>query len=64
LVKEGFLTKYLDNEPEKEKKAGGVIEKTNHEAPILGDFNTIAEGFSGGGILTFGRKRYSRAVMT
>jgi len=58
-----FLSRYLDDEAEKRKKEN-LVDTTNHEAPILGDFNTIAGGFSRGGTSASSRKSYARAVMT
>jgi len=40
------------------------LDTTDHEIPILGDFNTIAGGFTGGGPTKSARKRYTRCVMT
>jgi len=35
-----------------------------HETPVLGDFNTIAGGFAGGGQTSSAWKRYVRSIMT
>jgi len=61
-VKEGFLSRYLDDEAEKGKKEN-FVDATNHETPILGDFNTIVRGFSKGGTSASSRKHYVRAIM-
>jgi len=57
------LTKYLKVSQE-ELKRETTPQELKHEPPILGDLNTIAGGFSGGGCLASSRKRYARAVMS
>ena len=63
LVKEGFMTRYLEDDQEKEHKGEDVMKGWSFETPILGDFNTIAGGFSGGGSSASSCKCYSQAVM-
>jgi len=63
LVKEGFLTKYLEVGQEEPKGETTSSEQTL-ETPILGDLNTIAGGFSVGGSSTSKCKRYAQAVMS
>jgi len=48
LVKEGFLTRYLEDD-QQEPEGEATTQELNHEVSILGDLNTIAGGFSGGG---------------
>jgi len=33
-------------------------------SPVVGDMNTIAGGFAGGGVTSASKKRYARSVMT
>lgn len=40
-----------------------LSDNTTHEIPILGDFNTISNGFAGGGTTKSARKRYARSIM-
>ena len=53
MVKEGFLTKYLENNQE-----------LNHEALVLRDLNTIVGGFSGVDASASNQKCYSQVVMS
>jgi len=63
LVKEGFLAKYL-RDPKTDYKDESQAREHNHKTPLLGDFNTITSGFSQGGSLMSGWKRYSRSVLS
>jgi len=59
IVEIGHLKQYIQTK-EKEVSSRGTTPKDNdHVTPILGDFNTIAGGFSGGGTSAASRKRYS-----
>jgi len=49
LPRRGILLKYVSSEDREDMD----------EIPILGDFNTIAGGFAGGGPTKFARKRYA-----
>jgi len=63
LANRGLLTKFMKTDAE-EKSSEVRTAPDIHETPILGDFNTIAGGFSGGGQTSSARKRYARSVMT
>jgi len=63
LVKEGFLTKYIENGLEEPNGEAAPQEKS-HEASVLGDLNTIAGVFSERGSSTSNRKCYSQAMMS
>jgi len=56
LLAKGLMKKYMGD-----NKEGGKIEMPkaieHHEVHILGDFNTIAKGFAGGGRTCSSRKR-------
>jgi len=67
LARRGMIQRYVSQEspraeterPQHQKQTG-----ESHEIPILGDFNTIAGGFAGGGPTKSSRKRYARSIMT
>ena len=65
LARRGLIQNYL--KPENNRKVAtsqnGSLTGEQHETPILGDFNTIAGGFAGGGTTRSGRKRYARSIM-
>jgi len=63
LVKEGFVTEYLEVSQEG-SKAKTISSEQKHEASVLGELTTIAGGFYGGGSSTSKRKRYARVVMS
>jgi len=50
----------MEKDDEQMKKPSAAEDR---EIPILGNFNTIAGGFSGGGLTHASRKRYVRSVM-
>ena len=64
LVEKGFLKKYLQIRYKGEGTRTTALKGHDHESPILGYFNTIVGGFSGGGIMTTSQKRYSRVIPT
>lgn len=55
------MEKYL----KEKKKNEDVVKKTNddHEIPVLGDFNTIVEGFASGVTIRLTKKRCVMNVM-
>jgi len=59
------MSKYIKDDLPKTEPAKSSLKPTqgSHEIPILGDFNTIAEGFAGGGSTRSARKRYARSVI-
>lgn len=63
LVKEGFLAKYIQD-LEINRKGEDQSRERNHETLILGDFNIIVGGFSGGCSSSSGRKCYLRSVLS
>lgn len=67
LACRGILKKYVKVEQHEVKKTHQSTHSDTsddpHETPILGEFNTITEGFSGGGASKSARKRYARSVM-
>jgi len=66
LARRGLVDKYIKNDDTKMKPAGQFSKEVAgpHEIPVLGDFNTIAGGFAGGGPTKSARKRYAWSVMS
>lgn len=48
---------------QKDEAQGDTVVEQN-ERPPMGDLNTIARGFAGGGVTNSTRKRYSRVLVT
>jgi len=63
LANRGLLAKFMKSGAD-EKSPEIRMAPDIHETPILGDFNTIAGGFAGGGSTSSARKRYVRSVIT
>lgn len=72
FVKRGLLQILKDDGEEADKIGLEVVKdaekgegrkKEEHEKPTMGDLNTIAGGFLGGGVSNVDRKRYARSVM-
>ena len=61
LVKSGFLKDYLA-EPTTTMALPEPAEDQAHEMPVLGEVNTIAGGFSGGGPTASQRRKYAGGV--
>ena len=62
LVKEFLLTEYLEVD-QKGLHMEAASSDQRHEAPVLGEMNTIAGGFFGGRSSASKSKRYARFVM-
>ena len=65
LARRGLMSKYIKDDQSKvepTQSSPNPIQES-HEIPILGDFNTIAGGFAGGGSTRSARKRYARSAI-
>ena len=66
LTRRGLLRRYTKSDSwegkDQQREYNHALE--THETPVLGDFNTIAGGFAGGGMTNSARKRYARSIMT
>ena len=63
LADRGLMGKYIKSNTDVEPFGTRSVLHL-HETLVLGDFNTIAGGFAGGGQTSSARKRYVRSVMT
>jgi len=63
LADRGLMGRYMKSDTDAEPSRTRPVPDL-HETPVLGDFNTIAGGFVGGGQTSSARKRYVRSVMT
>ena len=63
LADRGLMGKYIKANTDVEPSGTRPVPDL-HETPVLGDFNTIAGDFAGGGQTSSARKRYVRSVMT
>jgi len=63
LANRGLMGKYMKSDTDVDPSRTRPVPDL-HETPVLGDFNTIAGGFAGGGQTCSARKRYVRSVMT